>query len=254
MSKCKKPVIRMISIELLNIHAAYQRHNGSMHSKATQHIKSIADNWNDVLLDPLIVVANDDGTYDVIDGGNRVLAGKMARGVTHLPCRVVEVDGEEARAHAFINSNRGRRAVVAYDLYCAGVIAKDPLSCKIKQVVEENGYVISRHTGPKKFTAIVALRSIIKTNSLLAARSFEIAAEICDPENISNKLLRGLFVLLLDKKGLRVGDIDRLRLMGSKQIEAAIKTEIYEAPKGCTSVKVYANGIRRALRRRRKTA
>lgn len=252
MSKSKKPVIKMLPIELLNIHTTYQRHNGSMDRVATKHVKNIADNWDDTLLDPLIVVANDDDTHDVIDGGNRVLAASLVKGVSRLPCRVVAVDGEEARAFKFIQSNRTRRAVAAYDMYHAGVVAKDPMACKVKEIVEENGYVIGRNQGANKFTAIVALQTIIKANAVIASRAFGIAAGICDPYNISHKLLKGLFVLLLDKKGLKPGDIDRLRIIGHKKIEKTIELEQYEAPRGYTSTKVYANGIRRVLRRRKR--
>ncbi len=253
MSKNKKPAYKMISLEQLNIYAAYQRHNGSVPKAASKHVKNIANNWDDALLDPLVVVCVGGDAYEVIDGGNRFLAAKLVKGVSRLPCRVVDVDGEESRALLFIQSNETRRAVSAYDMYRAGVIAKDAMSCKIKEIVEENDYAVARHQGSNKFTAIVALRSIIKANSVLASRAFEIAAGICDPYNISNKLLKGLFILLLDQRGLKPGDIDKLRIVGPKKIEKAIELEAYEAPKGCTSAKVYANGIRRALRRRRKT-
>jgi len=245
----EKSIIKHLPLEKLNIYNEYQRHTEG--SVLSDHVKQIAKNWTRDLLDPLIACPAGDGMYEVVDGGNRWLAAKLRKGVTLLPCRIVPASSVRKQARLFLLSNANRKSVTAYDMHIAGLAAKDDMALLIKDIVDSGGYAVSKFTGPHRFTAIVALRKLVKSDAGKARETFQACSDICDPDNISHRMLKAIYTLLLDSKPLTQANIDKLRLAGRVKIEQAIDKEVYEAPKNSNGAKVYAKAVRQILRCRR---
>lgn len=264
MSETRKSVLRrlcgieqmpdavlMLQIEDIDTDTIYQRDHSEARM-ARKHVLKMTKEWDDRLMDPIRVCLAPDGSeykYNTINGGFRIECHKEM-GRVSIKAIVVQSSGLKDEAKMFTEGDRGVKKIAAYDKYNAGVVAGDALYTDIKNIVESTGYCVARSVAKNAFTPITVLVRLVKANRSIAHRAMEVAASICDPEPISGRMLKGLFVMLIDPKGISAHNLDKLQKLGRAVLEAEMDRESYEAPKGAQGGRVSANAIRKALRKR----
>lgn len=149
--KFKTAYPELISIEKLKVEG-YQR---DLKARATR----IANKFNPDLLG-VITVSHRDGIYYVVDGQTRVTACRL-KGEKTITAMIHEGLTKEEEAQLFVELNRNQKKVTNAEVFQAMVIARDPDTLMIKQVVEDNGYTISGATNKYSISCIKTLYNLL---------------------------------------------------------------------------------------------
>ena len=87
-------------------------------------VAKIANAFNPAKLGALVVNKRADGTHAILDGQHRLAALRIL-GVPEVRCILLEGLSPEEEADYFRSQNENSRALTAFDLFNAGVCAKD---------------------------------------------------------------------------------------------------------------------------------
>jgi hypothetical protein len=162
MSKLKtktdtKPV--EIDLESLQIDRSYQRHD-YINNKV---VRSIANDFNELLVGVVTVGKRQDGSLWVVDGQHRVLGAKK-KGLKQLTCVVFDSRGSEHEAEVFYELNTRRTGINCISIYKALLTQGEEATVSIQQLLDKYGFAIGKKTG--EFGAANAIRETYKAGVL----------------------------------------------------------------------------------------
>lgn len=96
------PVLNWIDIEKLVVDGEYQR---GISRRGAANIALIAEHFDWSKFAPVIVAPVEGGLFAIVDGQHRTTAA-MLRGLTSVPCQIVQADrAKQAAAYAAVNGN-----------------------------------------------------------------------------------------------------------------------------------------------------
>lgn len=147
---------RRIDVTDLFIDPSYQR------EEKPQHVKKIADDWDEAQLGVLEVSEREDG-YAVFDGQHRLKAAET-RGEANLPCLVHTGLTPQEEAELFRQLQDNRKALTPLDRFKARHFAEDPVAVGIFKLAEKHKYKVG--TGPKSIQSIVAFERVYLRGNL----------------------------------------------------------------------------------------
>lgn len=125
-----------------------------------RRVERIINEFNPAKLGILVVNDRQDGTYAIIDGQNR-LSALRAIGITEASCFVLIGLTQEQEADYFRKQNQNHVNLTNYDLYHAGVVAKDTHYLMLKETLARYGYQAHKISAPRHVTAVAALTKIV---------------------------------------------------------------------------------------------
>jgi hypothetical protein len=130
--------------------AAYQR------STNQKQIKNIIANFDSAKLGMPIVSARG-GKFYLLDGLHRISA---MRKLNFTQATFIVLDGltYEQEAEYFRSQNDNSRPLTKYNLFKAGLEAKNEMCCRIVEIANKNGFTIG--TSSKKFNVISAIYAV----------------------------------------------------------------------------------------------
>lgn len=174
----------------LNIDGRYQREQCS-----DSKVRSIAAEWDWLLLGTLSVIRREDGSLWVFDGGHRARASFFRDDVPKLPCMIHEVDGVNAEAKAFVARNTMVSNVAAMDRYKASVVANEPVAKKTRMLLDELGLSASTYSGSGKIQCIGAVQKCVSENYEMARKSLLLCMQIAGDSSVVGAVLSAIFTL-----------------------------------------------------------
>jgi len=135
------------------ITGAYQR------ELMASRVAKIVSVFSPAKLGVLVVNKRTDGTYAVLDGQHRLAALRIL-GVPEVRCIVLMGLTPEEEADYFRSQNENSRSLTAYDLFNAGVCAKDVHFVTLKYLLDMYGFRVSKTGGPRCIAAVDALSKV----------------------------------------------------------------------------------------------
>jgi len=226
----------------LNIDYAYQRE-----AVSTGKIEAIARSWSWVACGCLVVFLRDDQTYWVIDGQHRKLAAQKRSDIRHLPCLVFEGTLRDEAA-GFQNVNVNRKMLTMLEKIKSLTITEDQVAAQVTEAVKSIGYRLSSSSGRNTLSCAGVLYKIFRQDAAIAKRSLQLLAQLSDGDQISSKVLRGLFYLELRLRSSEAGqsvfdkhNIEAIERAGLIRIAKSIDTT--SAIYGTCTEKSCAKGI-----------
>jgi hypothetical protein len=224
-------VFKLIKKELLNIDGEYQREKTSQ-----MRIIEIARDWDWKLIGAISVVLRDDGSYWVYDGGHRTRASFMRDDVFSLPCMVFKVASKKYEAKAFYGANKMKKNVSSIDSFKAALVAEEPDSVAINNLIDRYGYRVSDNDSKFNFRGVNTLKILFSRNEILASNSFGFLADIACGDVIPCSILRGIFTLSYKLRGkydiLNESLKEKISSIGLKNVEILINREKILVGKG----------------------
>lgn len=210
----------VVPIDKLFVDQDYQR-------RLTAYAKAIAHSWVPALVNTLVVSARKEQGNAftergaVIDGQTRLAAAKLRNEmikngemegelILALPCVVYSGLTKRDEAELFDWLNTQTRSVPTYDRYRASLVAENPESHAMKEIVEAAGYEIG-YAGMSEntITAVGTLRKMMRQDVVAFERTLVIFREAWKTNYLpSGWQLRGMFKFLRDNP-----DIDDEKLV-----------------------------------------
>lgn len=162
MKVTKHPRVISISLDILNIDAAYQRTlNRSL-------VDRIVENFDPAGVGLIAVSRRADGTYWVIDGQHRVEALRIL-GIGSVMCLVEETEDQATEALVFMLRNT-RKEVLAFDKFRARLTAHDPDVVAIDAACRAYGFPLAK-SGAGAFSCVATVERIWRgLNAMTAER------------------------------------------------------------------------------------
>lgn len=159
----KIPSFKWIDVNKLLINNKYQRDHSSRASN--KNIATIVETFSWSKFTPLTICDNNDGTFNVIDGGHRLSAAKILGDIPEVPCWIIPEAEIQEQSDNFVDINRNRVVVNPFQIFYAQAVAGDAKALKALKFCEDNGIQISRNGSiPNKPEITVAL-SFVKKNA-----------------------------------------------------------------------------------------
>ena len=159
-----RPTFDWIDISRLVVDETYQRR---ITGGGNKHINGIVRDMRWAKFQPLIVTANDDGRFAVIDGQHRLEAARRHPDVTEVPCWIVPTTDVAAQASTFVDVNQARIQVTRINVFWAQLAAGHPDAVWLKSVCDRAGVTISRvGTGRQPPLTTVALGDLLRLRPL----------------------------------------------------------------------------------------
>lgn len=138
-----KPKLLFLPISSLVIDPVYQREVGVQGRK---NIRKIANEFRWSRFEPVIVAPIASGFFAIINGQHRAMGARL-RGLSEVPCAIVEADPiEQAAAFAAINGNI--TAITSMQLHHAAVAAGDKNAVGLDRACGSAGVKICRYPIP----------------------------------------------------------------------------------------------------------
>lgn len=130
-------VFVIVPVEDLHIDDSYQRpvHN---------HVKTIAQEWDDMKCDPLKINYRKDGKLYVWDGQHRLVALKMM-GVDYVLCVITVGLTQEQEAALFGCQGNGIKKPDPYDIFKANVCSGEAIDTAIKDMCDKYDLIVNRN-------------------------------------------------------------------------------------------------------------
>jgi hypothetical protein len=236
---------RLLHKDLFQIDSAYQR------DLIVMKVKEICTAWSWVACG-VIVVAERNGRFWVIDGQHRAAAAKRRSDITHLPCLVFKTLDVQQDAQGFLRLNTSRRPVSAIGRQKALVASGDEAAVHVQQQCAALGLEIK--VKPKAGGEMKCIGWCLKRAAEDRQRFTDVltlGAEISRKDDIfvPERVLDGLWYL-----SLHCGDglndkrlVKRLREKGAAVLlKAASSASAYYANGGG---KIWAHGMLNELNR-----
>ncbi len=164
-------IVRMNPADL-SVDAAYQR---DLSRKSILLIHKIITEWDWKRFKPPVVAKVGDA-WHVIDGQHTAIAAASHGGIGEIDVMIVEADGGEDRAKAFLGHNRDRVQITNTQMFFAAAAAGDEDALTTVQVCERAGATILRNPSPGRpfqpgeVIAVSALVKLVKSRSAMKAR------------------------------------------------------------------------------------
>lgn len=187
-----KAVLKTIPVDAIQFDSAYQR--ALSRPWIQQHLP-----FDEQLAGAIVLSSRAGGPY-CIDGGHRVGLAKES----HVPTiNAYIIDGltQKDEARLFTQYQRERRALTAWALYRADLVAEDPETIDVQGIVLRAGYRIDeKASNDSIITAVDSLRYIYRhgNGAELLARTLELVKRIWygEPKALSGQSLKGLALFL----------------------------------------------------------
>jgi hypothetical protein len=133
--------------------------DGYQRPTSTKQVNDICANFDESKLG-FLTVSHRDRKYYILDGAHRATVMRKL-GYTHASCLVLEGLSYEEEAEYFLTQNENRRRLSQYDLFNAGLQAKEEICVKIAEVLEKNGFSVgNRVKNFNEIKAIFALKTV----------------------------------------------------------------------------------------------
>lgn len=167
---------------------------GYQRELTASRVARIVSAFNPAKLGVLVVNHREDGTYAILDGQHR-LACLRVMGYQHARCVVLSGLTIQEEADYFRFQNENVRALTAFDLFNAGVHAKDPHYVTLKYLLEKYDFRANRSGGPHCIAAVDALSKITQLygfSVLEQALAFISATWPTDTTIVRREMLAGM--------------------------------------------------------------
>lgn len=222
----------------LQVDDSYQREANS------SKVLNIAKAWSWVACG-VIIIAKRGEDFFVIDGQHRVLAARRRDDIQYLPCVVFQSISIKEEARGFLLSNTNRKPITSIDRFKSLTIIEDPAALIVEKLIKESGRGINNAGGAKNIACISLLLSLAKSNGSELQEIWPLVLEICDGQQIHQKLIEGLMYIHLKispEQSISKGRWrQRIKQIGAKSlVEGAVKAASFYARGGA---KVYAAGM-----------
>jgi hypothetical protein len=229
----------LIGKRVLNVDGRYQRDLNENRAIA------IASKFNWVRFGVLSVARREDGSLWVFDGQTRLHAVKKIQGIQSVPCVVFDMGNSLQReAMAFIEINKGSKAVAGLDNYRALLAADDPTALLLEEWLIASQYEASSKTTGRSVKCLHTLLKIAaKPDSF--KQIWPLLVEIHDGMSIHQRIVEGVHYLALATDGKIYEPRYRTRLVsaGKQGLSAAISRAASYHAGGTGGAKVWAQGI-----------
>lgn len=130
-------VFVIVPVEDLHVDESYQR-------PVQNHVKTIAQEWDDMKCDPLKINFRADGYLYVWDGQHRLVALKLM-GVDYVLCVITVGLTQEEEAALFGCQGNGIKKPDPYDIFKANVCAGEEIDTEIKDMCDKYDLLVSRN-------------------------------------------------------------------------------------------------------------
>ncbi len=244
----KSPDVIMVDpAQDLMIDAAYQR---DLSAKSLALVRRIVEAWDWTKFKPPIVcVADNPGSYFVLDGQHTSIAAATHPGVQNIPAILVEAKTLKDRARSFVGHNMDRVAVHALRIYHSQLAADVPEAVAIDDVCRASGATIPRSPvaanryAVGETTAIETIRSLIKKHDTMIAAGVLKALISARRAPIKATDIRACMKLV--SEGMALGEIAAgLKAINNEQAEAWAKE--FSKSSGSTRIESMALAYKRA--------
>lgn len=171
----------------LKIDPSYQRGG-----KRTQ--RTIAASWCWIRCG-MLIVADRDGEFYIIDGQQRHGAAMLLPGITELPCIVFNTTSAAEEARVFLDVNMIRTRVAPYEAFAARITKGEVIAIKLDRLVREYEFVVVPSGYQRKHGTVCAVAQLLKEmerDEHVLARCFALATRITDQGHIDQRLIGGL--------------------------------------------------------------
>ncbi len=149
-----KSSIEWVDIKTLKIDKSYQREVNP------RQVKRIVSDFQPEAYHPLLVGRRDSGADYVVDGLQRLTAGKKLK-FTDVMCSVFSSDGRAHEAAIFGRVNKARTAITALNGYRAALVSGDEKTLAINKIIDRRGFKIP--TGPNRTWPYIAATGTLYT-------------------------------------------------------------------------------------------
>ena len=130
-------VFVIVPVEDLHIDESYQR-------PVQSHVKTIAQEWDDMKCDPLKINYRADGYLYVWDGQHRLVALRIM-GVDYVLCVITVGLTQEQEAALFGCQGNGIKKPDPYDIFKANVCAGEKIDTTIKDMCDKYDLEVNRN-------------------------------------------------------------------------------------------------------------
>ena len=130
-------VFVIVPVEDLHIDESYQR-------PVQSHVKTIAQEWDDMKCDPLKINYRADGYLYVWDGQHRLVALRIM-GVDYVLCVITVGLTQEQEASLFGCQGVGIKKPDPYDIFKANVCAGEEIDTAIKEMCDDYDLLVNRN-------------------------------------------------------------------------------------------------------------
>lgn len=173
----------------------------------------IASKFNWAAFGVLVAARRKDGKLYLIDGQHRLAAARSRTDIRDVPVVIFDLeDSIAAEAQDFLVTNKDRRALTGLESFRALISVGDEAALTVQRLIES----INRQPGPTGAGTVACVAYLCKAATVDAAaleRAWPVIAEICEGQNIDNRLVAGLVTLerrVIDSKEQRRSISDAL--------------------------------------------
>ena len=132
-------VFVLVPVEDLHIDESYQR-------PVQSHVRTIAEEWDDMKCDPLKINYREDGYFYVWDGQHRLVALKIM-GIDYVLCVVITVGlTQKQEAALFGCQGNGIKKPDPYDIFKANVCSGEQIDSEIKSMCDKYDLDVKRNS------------------------------------------------------------------------------------------------------------
>lgn len=130
-------VFVLVPVENLHIDESYQR-------TVQNHVRTIAEEWDDMKCDPLKINYREDGNLYVWDGQHRLVALKIM-GIDYVLCVITVGLTQKQEAALFGCQGNGIKKPNPYDIYRANVCSGQEIDSAIKSMCDKYGLSVDKN-------------------------------------------------------------------------------------------------------------
>lgn len=237
-------ILREMDKHVLTIDESYQR--GAKEPK----VLDMAGKWSWVACG-VIIVADRNGVFYVIDGQHRVLAARRRADIGKLPCLVFETTSAVVEAKGFLMANTLRKPMAMTERFKALLVTGDEGALIIQRMCEEVGREVSNAGTPRSVRCVAAMLRIVSRDAETLARIWPMIDSLMHGQPINQRIVEGLwFIESHMRNGESLTDTrwrQRVMRVGSGALlEGAVKASSFHAKGGA---KIWAEGMLNAINR-----
>ena len=130
-------VFVLVPVEDLHIDESYQR-------PVQNHVRTIAEEWDDMKCDPLKINYREDGYFYVWDGQHRLVALKMM-GIDYVLCVITVGLTQKQEAALFGCQGNGIKKPDPYNIFKANVCSGEEIDTAIKDMCDKYDLLVNRN-------------------------------------------------------------------------------------------------------------
>lgn len=211
-------------------------------------IRAIAREWSWIACG-VIIVAERDNVFYVVDGQHRVIAARRRADIKTLPCIVFETTGAVEEAAGFLRANTQRKMLGGVDRFRALVATGNPAAVFVRDLCAAVHREVKATGAANSVRCVMTLLKYAAQDPKTLEKLWPLINSLHEGEVISERIVEGLMYLEQHMpKGESLTDRkwhDRvLRIGAASLIEAANKASAFYARGGA---KVWAIGMVQAL-------